>query len=305
MLSASIYPLITPESFFKDRFGQSNAYSDMNPSIFIEDDGTMTILVRKVNYRKFSNREFVLYQDRSISKYVIMRGKSLQSLETNEIVYNFSDFPRYGTWWEGFEDIRFIDKNRVLVTVPKCNPNGQPCIFLASLVHSTIALLARLSPHETEKNWMPFIQNYEVKVIYSVCPLVVKSLHVDDRNTIPVSCEHATLLRGYHGSTNGIEFAGGLLFLVHKYDSRSEHRWILLDEKKFTIDAISKPFAFLPHTYIEFPCSLVSVLDRFMISLGVNDNQAFIVSLHPSEIQWISWKKDIAESNVSDNEKHA
>jgi len=67
-------PIILPESLFIDRFNNQNLYSDINPSIYISQNGSVKILVRRVNYRKFHNKNFILYDDKSISVYAILTG---------------------------------------------------------------------------------------------------------------------------------------------------------------------------------------------------------------------------------------
>ena len=55
-----ITPIILPESIFIDRFNNQNLYSDINPSIHISENGSVKILVRRINYRKFFNKNFIL-----------------------------------------------------------------------------------------------------------------------------------------------------------------------------------------------------------------------------------------------------
>jgi hypothetical protein len=38
-----VIPIIVPQICFKDRYNNMNNYAEMNPSIFIEEDGTTTI----------------------------------------------------------------------------------------------------------------------------------------------------------------------------------------------------------------------------------------------------------------------
>jgi len=76
-----IHPIILPEILYKDRFNNSNLYMDMNPSIYISESGNVKILVRRVNYRKFNNRDFILYENKSNSIYSVLTG----TLDTNPL----------------------------------------------------------------------------------------------------------------------------------------------------------------------------------------------------------------------------
>lgn len=281
--------LLGPEKFFVDKQNQPNSYNDTNPSLYISIDGYITILIRQVNYRKFSNKTFTLGQDKSISKYVIMSGNNFDELITKDIQYDWNNFPKYNTYWEGMEDIRFINDKLLLVTVPERNSNGNPCIFLAELFTdkiSTIKLLQPLNPHITEKNWMPYTFNDTHQVIYSVSPFTTKSLADDDKKEIELDQKMKEELSGYHGSTNGVKYNNEILFLVHKYELKSYHRWLTFNPSTLNIK-ISEPFVFYKHSYIEFPCSLVMYNNKLYISLGINDNKAIIVTILPETINFI------------------
>jgi hypothetical protein len=279
--------LLAPEKFFIDKQHQPNSYNDTNPSLYISTDGTITVLVRQVNYRKFSNQAFTLGQDKSISKYVIMRGNSFNNLKTKDIQYDWNQFPKYNTYWEGMEDIRFVNDKLLLVTVPERNSNGNPCLFLAELIIDElpkIKLLQQLNPHITEKNWMPYCFNNTHQVIYSVSPFIIKSFVEDDKIHIDFDKQLQNQLIGYHGSTNGVTYMNDdILFLIHKYESKSYHRWLTYNPNTLIVK-VSNPFSFYMNSYIEFPCSLVSYDNKFYVSLGINDSKAIIVTILPNEI---------------------
>jgi len=276
-----IHPIILPEVLYKDIFNNSNLYADMNPSIHISESGNVKILVRRVNYRKFNNRDFVLYENKSNSIYAVLTGTldgplnlenfTLSTLENNLTIQT------YPTYWTGIEDIRFINGTTILTTIPECNPSGQPCIFRATL-DSKVHSHTMCSPSTVEKNWMP----YDDKVIYSIYPFVIKSVDTDDRQTLPIDTSH---LIGYHGSSNGILYNNDRLFLIHINKERTYHRWMLFNPSTLTLK-VSEPFTFFKHSHIEFTCSLASYKERIFVSLGVNDDKAFILELDKAEIKF-------------------
>jgi len=271
-----ISPLLASQTLFTDIHGKPNAYLETNPSLHIDASGNTTVLIRRVNYRKFNNRSFSIYQNQSISDYVIARGhihQSFDSLNFEPLTYTYNR-PTYPTYWRGLEDIRFIDASTILVTVPECNPSGQPCIFQATLTGSTIHTFVDCKPNHVEKNWMPFLENDEPHVIYSVNPLTRKGIRDETLTTI---LEQNEELQNYHGSTNGILIAPEVhLFLIHTSKERSYHRWLKIDKGTTTW---SKEFIFFKNSYIEFPCSLGLYEGRLFVSLGVNDDKAFIVEV--------------------------
>jgi len=272
---------------FVDKHGSPNAYVDMNPSLYIKESGECIVLVRRVNYRKFHTKEFNLYERSSNSCYGVAWGV----VQDNRFVLGewregtlLSDLPSYPTYWTGMEDIRFCDELHVLVALPEKNPTGNPCIFLGQLADSTIHSLQLCSPHEVEKNWMPYTDpSGSSKVVYSVSPFQIKSLVEGTLTTIPTP--FTTLLQDYHGSTNGIVYKeDSRLFLVHKHKERSVHRWLLYTTLTHTVH-VSEPFVFFDNSYIEFPCSLASYKGTYYVSLGVNDSQAFLVQINPTTVE--------------------
>ena len=91
-------------------------------------------------------------------------------------------------------------------------------------------------------------------------------------------------LECYHGSTNGIILNKyERLFLIHVNKNITSHRWLLFNIETYEI-TISSEFVFFNHSYIEFPCSLCKYNERIFISIGINDNKAFIIEVVPSDI---------------------
>ena len=128
---------------------------------------------------------------------------------------------------------------------------------------------------------MPYFDNDNdcPKVIYSLCPFTIKSIEDDNVSEICVSELIKEKLQGYHGSTNGIQFLKGtsnFLFLIHVNREKTCHRWLLFNIKTNDVQ-LSEEFLFFKNSYIEFTCSLSRLKDRIFISLGVNDDKAFII----------------------------
>lgn len=290
----SIHPILLPQDCFTDRFGNPNAYVAMNPAMNIQSDGRFTVLVRCVNYRKFHTKQFVLYEHKSNTKYICLSGSiekyqplHLESCDVNRLQVSY-DRPTYPTYWTGPEDIRFVDATTVLVNIPECHPAGQPSLFQATLDSSgpkLINILPCLPNTSSEKNWMP-IQN---RVIYSVCPLILKDIVTDTRTEIPLPDHLKPILEGYHGSTNGIPLASGeQLCLIHKNRERTVHRWLRFHPTTNVV-SVSPEFTFFKHSYIEFPCSLSEWNHSYFIGLGVNDDQAMIVEVSSYAVQALDW----------------
>ena len=282
-----IIPIIVPQICFKDKYNNINNYVEMNPSLYIDADGNTIILVRCINYKKFNNKQFTLYEDNSNSLYYILKGQiqcrekvDIENFEY-QIINTEYNLPAYPTYWFGLEDIRFINANAILVNVPELHEGGKPSIFKAKLNDNKVHNFVPCKPNDTiEKNWMPFIDDNDCsKVIYSLDPFVIKSIETDDKQEIPVFESIKNKLKGYHGSTNGIhinENCDEKLFLIHVNREKTYHRWLLFNIKTNYIQ-VSEEFLFLKNTYIEFTCSLSRFKNRVFVSLGVNDDKAFII----------------------------
>jgi hypothetical protein len=281
----SWYPLVCPQHIFIDRAGLPNAYVDTNPAFFLEPDGSFTCLVRQVNYRKFRDRTFSVGGQQSNTHYHCLRGNYTNrgiTIDSSDPVQLVTHCPRYPSYWTGAEDIRFVNKSHIIATYPECNQTGNPCMVEGTLQESTITITNVLSPSVVEKNWMPYTDsNGSPWVIYSIYPLSIKPL---SSNTIH-ECGMYSELQGYHGSTNGIPYKEGWLFLIHAYTDRSRHRWLYFCPVS-KICKYSDEFVFLQHSYIEFPCSLTLNThgDEVIIGLGVNDDKAFLVTVALSDI---------------------
>jgi hypothetical protein len=282
----NVYPLIVPQRCFTDKFGNVNAYVEMNPSMYMDSEGNTVILVRCVNYRKFYDKKFTMHENQSNSIYYCLRGNINDTLnkllevdifESSLLNYKYSS-PTYATYWKGLEDIRFISANAILVTVPECNPGGMACIFRAIIDGSNVHSFVQCSPNIVEKNWMPYFDRQRnEKVIYSLSPFQIKSVLGDDRQTIELTEDNKKKLSGYHGSTNGIHYNESYtLFLIHINKDITLHRWMLFDQTTNEV-WVSSEFIFFTHAYIEFTCSLCRYENRIFISVGVNDDKAYII----------------------------
>lgn len=292
------HPLLCRQTIFKNKHQEWDAYVSTNPAVFISGR-QITILVRHVNYRKFSDKTFALSMPKSNSKYSILSGilnidsdgekvLNTEQLESRDIICNYN-CPTYDTYWTGPEDIRFIDEKRLMVTIPECNSNGQPCLFLANLdiKNATINIIQKLEPSQVEKNWMSFPPNGKnpITVIYSLEPFIIKSLEIDDKKTIESMPNIRFILSKYHGSSNGIKISNTkYLFLIHEYDLKTWHRWFIFDTESKQIQ-ISDAFTFFQYSYIEFTCSLAQFnSSSVIVSLGVNDQQSYLVEISLKDI---------------------
>lgn len=285
-----VIPIITPPICYIDKYNNYNSYNEMNPSIFIDENGYMMLLIRCINYKKYPSKQFTIYGPNSNSNYFMAKGKinesdklDIENFEYNIIEYDFN-LQCYPTYWNGLEDIRFLDNKNILVNVPQFNEDGKPAIFKAEIENNIIKNYIECKPSITEKNWMPYYDNNEYKVIYSLSPFIIKSVDAEEYETIFISESDENILEGYHGSTNGVILNKyERLFLIHLNKERTIHRWIIFNIQTKSI-IISDEFIFFKNSFIEFTCSLSIYNDRIFISIGVNDDKAYIIETCSEDI---------------------
>jgi hypothetical protein len=202
-------------------------------------------------------------------------------MTAKSLTVNWS-IPSYPTYWLGIEDIRFCNESTILFACPEKNPSGNPCMFRGILEESSVHSIVRCEPSVVEKNWMPFTYNTESSVIYTVSPFQIKSILTDTKTVI--SLPDTLELNGYHGSTNGIPYKdNSRLFLIHINKERTFHKWLLFYPETNQIQC-SKPFVFFQYSYIEFPCSLCEYNGMLYVSLGVNDDKAYILTIEKDDV---------------------
>ena len=280
----SIHPIILPQRFYVDRFGNQNAYIETCPSMNIDNNGNVKILVRLINYRKYYNKQTIIYEDCANSIYVLLSGKidenksfEMDKFSVSNIEYKYN-IPTYPSYWKGLEDIQFIDSSTILAVIPECNPKGNPSIFYAKLENNKIHSFTSCQPSTLERYWMPYTdKNNSAFVIYNLFPFLIKNIHDANTRKITVPAVKLIILKDYFGSTNGVHYKNNYyLFLIHTDRVRTYHRWLLFDLVTDDIQ-LSQEFVFFNYSYLETALSLCKLDNRIFVSLGVNDDKAFII----------------------------
>ena len=158
-----------------------------NPSIVAADDG-YKVICRTVNYIQKGARDFHTFDERGIYQtrnFFLEYDKDFHLLSQSEIIED----PPHETVREsnilGLEDCRLFrwkDRNYFTCTTLDTNVNGIPQISLCELeseahqgellVKDFLPLLGP-NPYRCEKNWLPFVKDGNLHVIYSYDPFVI------------------------------------------------------------------------------------------------------------------------------------
>ena len=280
------------------REGGEERYKPMNPSIQRTQEG-YRVICRAVNYTQkgaipsnfktldaegiFRSRNYLVHYDRHFKR--LSQHEIVEKLP-RERLYNLV---------VGLEDCRLFEFNNswwFTCTTSDTSVTQQRQISLCRLEDrmgkSEIAVdkltpLQGPDPHRCEKNWLPFVKDGNLYVVYSYDPLIIYQPHLETGACERVIHEVPDYdLSGFRGSAAPIAYKNGYLILVHEtvhFPDLSRnylHRFVYLD-KNFKIEQISKPFIF-SHLGIEFCCSMT--LDHagkeLVMAVGIEDAQAFL-----------------------------
>jgi len=132
-----------------------------------------------------------------------------------------------------------------------------------------------------EKNWMPCVDGDRLRLIYSSDPLLVLEHPSVDARGLP---EVNGLLRG---GSQVIPYRDGWAAIVHVvHDGSIYHHRFMLYDRDFTAARVSRPFHFseLKAGTSEVVAGLVQVGERYLVSLSVQDREAWIVELDPEVV---------------------
>jgi hypothetical protein len=134
-----------------------------------------------------------------------------------------------------------------------------------------------------EKNWMPFIEDGHLRVVYSTNPL--KILDISER--LPeVVWEGPGLTESWSGGSQLVPYMGGFLGVVHRHkaclsehkrpnERFYEHAFIGLEGRSLEL---SPPFRFLGER-VEFCAGIENTCSQLCISFGVMDREGYLVWL--------------------------
>jgi predicted GH43/DUF377 family glycosyl hydrolase len=282
-----------------------DTYHAMNPSIMTVDDGYL-VLVRTVNFKQTQGRAY-RSRDRldpviRTKNYLVRYDKNLNLISQTEIVENLPRYRMDPLPTVGMEDCRLFKWNDDLwltCVVYDTMPTGVPQQALCKLSRDAIdnkVEVERLipligpDPNRCEKNWLPFIKDDQLQVIYSCDPFVIYRPDLANGacpEILSYTPKHD--FSSFRGSASPIEFDDGYLILIHQVSFTEQrnylHRFAYLD-KDMQVLKLSKPFQFL-HQGIEYSCGMT--IDhsgsRLIIPIGVEDSNAYLCTLELDQVR--------------------
>jgi predicted GH43/DUF377 family glycosyl hydrolase len=283
------------------REGSNLHFNPMNTGIIKTDEGYL-MLCRTVNYKQEGTTGHCLIDSLDTTNqfktknYLLHYDHNFKLLSQKEIVENL---PRAKfKWWnaEGVEDCRpFFMENALWFVCTTCDTNftGNRQMSLCKLAEETSEKVLNVekliplkgpNPRRCEKNWVPYVDEGTLKLIYSYDPFIVYKPNIQTGNSeIVLQYEPKHYFEKFRGSTPPIEWDGGYLLIVHEavpipaqQKQFYMHRFLFLD-KDFVVKKVSSPFVF-KHFGVEFTCGLVidHTGKNLVIPTSVEDREAYI-----------------------------
>jgi len=291
-------PLIEP--------GFDERYHPMNPSIQKTKTGYV-VICRSVNYTQKGARSFHTIDSSGVFRtrnFLVHYDRDLNVVAQQEIV---EDLPRQRIRsfnLEGLDDCRlfpFQNSSWFTCTTSDTNPAGNFQISLCRLgskpregtvfVDKLIPLLGP-DPHRCEKNWLPFILEGSLHVIYSYDPFLIYRVDPDKGSCDKIMDINPPLdFSRFRGSAAPIPWKGGYLLLVHEvvfhfnYERTYIHRFLFLDSQ-LQMQQLSDPFYF-QHQGVEFCCGMQvdHSKEHLILTLGEEDRDAYFCQVPVATVQ--------------------
>lgn len=292
-----------------------------NPCVRNKNKGGYTLLVRSVNYQLDPETGGYTFDlgDCDTTTYVVdleqdeVRFKSSKPITRNNqqktIKHPKNDETVYYPFpVNGFEDVRIIKhKNQLygFATTRQLNPEGR-CVIVLLPLDSTyrIKKVIPLRGYEDtrhQKNWLPFIHNNKIHILYSCDPTVVLIPDLKTGDCKSIVHENHYNMVGFRGGSPGIVFNLGHLFMIHEVIMSGTkkiytHRFIYMDSN-LNITHFSRPFIFKDKT-TEFVSGLeMDVTNKYIIiCLGYQDKEAYIVKMRKDDVDdSLRWSEHLHE----------
>ena len=284
-------------------------WSLFNPSVTNDPEEKLVVNIRSSNYVIADDGSYTFQgtEDDGIIRTVNLLARLDENLATSVIGQIPSQPPGPSTRLSrvlGCEDVRLLavgNSWKALATVRDRNHYERCDIALLSLPslnaaeETTLSVIPGPDPARHEKNWMPFVVDGELHVMYLCSPTVVghldanSQLVVDSSTTGPPSATH------FRGGSQGVPFNDGYLFLVHEVTFFGtqrvySHRFIHMTsgimksgDRRWDITSLSCPFYFR-EMGIEFAAGLAVDGDDIVASFGVRDAEAWLVRMSANQV---------------------
>lgn len=272
------------------RFPVPAGWSRFNPSIAADGDGFLAT-VRSANYTR-SPAGFIVTSDPPVIRslhYLVDVAPDLTVRSARLILDETDPAERFAGPFLGYEDCRLVRWGGTwfaIATTRERNPAGRAQMVLLGLEGDRIRTVRSLSVPEStrdEKNWMPIAWDGAPALVYSCRPTRIIAIDPETgRTEAGPEWPGSRPLSWLRGSSQGVPFDGGVLFVVHESVQLSEvpfvwrypHRFLWMDAS-LQVQRVSDQFFFLAPG-VEFCAGLAHRGRDLLVSFGSEDRDAWI-----------------------------
>jgi hypothetical protein len=287
----------------------------MNPSVFVDDDGSILVNLRHVNYTLYHSENAQRFPSRW-GPLSYLHPEQDQALRTTNYIcrldenlsitdYALVDTSKLDTppVWEftGEEDCRLVkweDKYYIIGVRRDTKPSGEGRMELSEIefdsASGTVKEVSRIripaplgDESYCEKNWMPILDKPYHFVKWTSPTEVVRTYP-----ELPARCEQVALVQtapapnDQRGGSQVIRWGNVYIAITHEVflsknyldqkDGLYRHRLVVWDEQFNMVGLSPKAFSFLD-AKIEFVAGAAKYGEDLLISFGFQDNAAFIL----------------------------
>jgi hypothetical protein len=197
----------------------------------------------------------------------------------------------------GITDARLIDHNRMLVVSRMENDNSAPQMVLVNFNKNLISnKFVQNNLQEVEKNWLPYLDNQQLHIIYDWSPLTI--IKHDGEKILQL--QKYDFARAWRGSAPPIKHRhnakNGYLCMIHEvYNENNQYRryyqrWVFIDES-ITYISFSDPWKFT-EAAVEFCLSILNDHDddsNIICAYSKRDNESYLCNIEISDINHSMW----------------
>jgi predicted GH43/DUF377 family glycosyl hydrolase len=274
-------------------------WSLFNPTV-INHGGDLVGIVRSSNYRIEAGQYVIPPQDNGrirTENLLVRYDHDLRPITSRRLV---ADYAQTDYVVDGLEDCRLLRQAGdlgVSCTVRNAAPFDGRCRMATGTIDikagavTGLRVLDGITTQQHEKNWMPIVGRggwvYACShgghvVTVEADPGLAGGWQILQRNAAP------PIASEFRGGSQLVPYRDGWLAVIHEVaylDGRRcyEHRFVWFDAN-LRLAAASQPFAFREQQAIEFAAGLAQLGSRLVVSFGVRDAEAWLVSIPEAEV---------------------
>ena len=301
--------LIDATSYTRISIEHAPGWSLFNPSVTNDPAGRLIINIRSSNYVMADDGTYTFQgtEDDGIIRTVNLLARVDDNLQCSFL----RQIPAQPTGPAtrlsrvlGCEDVRLLfvgNSWKALATVRDRNHYERCDIALLEIPSleepdaTTLSVIPGPDPARHEKNWMPFVVDGNLHILYMCSPTVVGHLDADAHLVVDSSTNGPPAATHFRGGSQGVAFNDGFLFLIHEVTFVGpqrvySHRFVHLTRSttgtgglRWDITSMSAPFHFLERG-IEFAAGLAVDGEDLIASFGLRDAEAWLVRMPAREV---------------------